>query len=201
MKLLKTLPLYAVIIIPINNEENFLDLKYKKLKPNKVKISQEIEISVDKTASPLFYKVSKPQKYKNVIVEGEVEIKKELESEENDSYFQLGVVYAGDYRPGFFMRKILPEWILKVIDINEKTGLSEIQFLHTTNNKTNLNKSDNVRDIKLNFKTVTSLKKGKFSFNVPLKNKKVIGLWLRADGDDHDGVFITRIKKLELTTP
>ncbi len=62
-----------------------------------------------------------------------------------------------------------------------------------------MNKEDNIRDIKLNFKTVGKLdEKNNFQFKVPLRNEKVLGLWLRSDGDDHNGKFVTTIKALNM---
>ncbi len=199
MKLLKSLPLFAIVIVPIENKDNFLDLKYKKLPPNKVELNKEIKITVKNTASPLFYKVDPPKKFSKAEISGLVQIKKKLESEEKDSYFQLGVVYEGDYRPGGFIRTFLPEWLLKILDINDKYGVGNIDFNHFTGNSTEMDKEDSVRDIKMKFKTVGKLnEKGEFNTSIKLRDKKILGLWLRADGDDHKGEFETTIKTLKL---
>ena len=188
-----------MIIIPVDNKDNFLDLKYKKLKPNTVEITEQVKVSVKETASPLFYKIDPPQTFKEVEIEGSVRIIKKLTSEEKDSYFQLGVVYEGDYRPGSFVRSFLPEWLLKILDINDKYGVGFIDFNHFSNNNTQMDKEDSVRDIKMKFKTVGTIdENGVFSSTFKLRNKKILGLWLRADGDDHQGEFQTTIKKLVL---
>ena len=39
---------------------------------------------------------------------------------------------------------------------------------------------------------------GSFNGDFKLKDKKILGLWLRADGDDHDGVFTTEVQNLSI---
>jgi len=200
MPIFKKLTLLSVIIVPIENKDLFLDLHYKKLTPNKVEISRTIEIKVDNSASPLFYKVDPPRKFKTLIFAGNVKIDKPLESEEKDSYFQMGVVYEGDYKPGSFVKNFLPEWLLKILSINDKYGVGNIDFHHVTNNKTLMDKKDSVRDINLSFKTITNLQSnGDFKGEINLRDKKILGLWLRSDGDDHKGSFKTNIKNIEFT--
>lgn len=190
--------LHSIILIPFLATTNFLDLKYSKLTPNQVKLDKTIEISVNESASPLFVKLdNEPMKYAEASIEGEVEIEKEIGNNENDSYFQLGVIYEGDYRPSGFVKAFLPEWILKVLTLSETTGVSEIDFLDVSNSR-ELNKADNIRDIKLNFKTVSRLKDGKFKITTKFKDKKVLGFWLRSDGDDSKAKFILKINRFEV---
>jgi hypothetical protein len=199
MKFLKKIKLYSIIIVPVLGPDQFLDLKYSDLTPNIVSLNKQISIKVDNSASPLFYKFEKVEKHKEISIQGLVKIESKLKSEEKDSYFQLGVVYAGDYRPNFFVKKLLPEWLLKILNINNKYGVGNIDFFHVTGNSTQIDKKDNVRDIKITFKTVTSLNKdGSFKFSTQLRNKKILGLWFRADGDDHQGKFKTQLSKVTI---
>lgn len=196
---LRKMSFFSILIVPLSNPSSFLDLQYSKLVPNKVTLDKEISIQVKKTASPLFYKFDKVAMHKIIEVAGQVKIESPLTSEEKDSYFQLGIVYEGDYKPGSFVKNFLPEWLLKILSINEKYGVSDIDFHHVTNTNDKLDRSDSIRDITMNFKTAAKLDKdGKFKFRVNLKKKKVLGLWLRADGDDHQGKFKTTISKLKV---
>ncbi len=190
--------LHSIILIPFLATSNFLDLKYSKLTPNQVKLDKVVEITVDKSASPLFLKASEgPKLWSEVMLEGTVAIEREIGNNENDSYFQLGVIYEGDYRPNGFVKAFLPEWLLKVLTLSETSGVSEIDFLDITNSR-ELDKSDNIRDIKLNFKTVGRLENGKFKFSTKLKEKKVLGFWLRTDGDDSKAKFKLIIDRFEV---
>ena len=197
--LLKKLKLYSIIIVPVLAPEQFLDLHYSDLKPNIISIKETITLKVDKSASPLFYKFKDVKIHNNISISGNVKIESSLKSEEKDSYFQLGVVYVGDYRPNYFVKKILPEWLLKIININNKYGVGNIDFYHVSGNSTKLNKKESIRDIQISFKTITHLKKnGNFEFSVPMRDKKILGLWLRADGDNHHGQFKTTLTKISV---
>lgn len=197
MTLLKKLKLYSIIIVPVLGPEQFLDLEYSKIKPNIVSLEKDIALTVDNSASPLFYKFKKVQVHSELNIEGSVSIKKALNSEEKDTYFQIGVIYSGDYRPNFFVKKILPEWLLKILNINKEYGVGKIDFLHVTNNNTMLDKKESIRDIQMTFKTVSKMENdGTFKFSTKLRKQKILGLWLRADGDDHKASFKTSLSKV-----
>lgn len=189
---------YALIIIPVSTPDQFMALKYSAIKPNKVSIGKNITIAVDNSASPLFYKVSKVKVYNSIQVEGHTEIETKLSSEKSDAYFQLGVIYEGDYRPSWLTKKLLPEWILKIINLNDQYGISDIDFHHFKLESGFEEKTDSIRDIKLNFIQSGKIEDdGKFKADIKLKNKKILGFWLRADGDDHHGRFKTTVSKLK----
>ncbi|MAX66858.1 MAG: hypothetical protein QF441_07015 [Bacteriovoracaceae bacterium] len=189
--------LFSIIIIPVQTPSDFLHLTYSDIKPNTIKIKKEIMIDVNHSASPLFYQFETPKKISQIEVLGEVEIIKNLESEQKDSYFQLGLIYKGEYRPHFFVQKFLPQWLNTVLNINEKFGVSEIAFYHIHKEKGFVAKEDHIRKIKLSFIKAKQLtKENTFSLTIKPQAKKILGLWLRADGDDHNGVFKTKIKKL-----
>ena len=126
--LVKRLSLYSILIVPVSMPTDFLDLKYSKIPANTVSIEHEVKISVDNSASPLFYKFKEVTVHKGVTIEGEVKIDKPLSQEVNDTYFQLGVVYEGYYKPNWLVRKILPEWLLKILSLNKKYGVGNIDF-------------------------------------------------------------------------
>lgn len=190
---------YALIVIPVSSPDQFLALKYSKLKPNEVSVGKNIVISVDNSASPLFYKIPEIKPYGSIEIEGQTEIETRLSSEKNDAYFQLGIIYEGDYRPSWLTKKLLPEWILKIINLNDQHGLSDIDFHHFKRESGFEKKSDSIRDIRLNFIQAGEIdESGKFRATIKLQNKKILGLWLRADGDDHQGKFKTTVSKLTL---
>ena len=191
--------LFSFVLIPVSDPKHFLDLQYKKLKPNKVQIAKTVSINVDKSASPLFIKSPEVQVYDSVELMGKVKINNEIKGEGDDSYFQLGVIYEGSYRPNSFIKNFLPEWLIKVLSISDKHGVSEIDFHAISPRGMQINKSDSIRDIKLNFKTRAYLNhKNHFQMKVKLKPKKVLGFWLRADGDDTNAHFKTILDSLKI---
>ncbi|MAZ47238.1 MAG: hypothetical protein CME65_01665 [Halobacteriovoraceae bacterium] len=197
--LLKVGSLFSLIAIPVQSPDNFVDLQYKDIKPNKVEIGDTIKIDVENSASPLFYKFDEVKKWNSISVSGKIDISKKLESEQKDAYFQIGVIYEGDYRPGWLVRNILPEWLLTIINLNSKYGLDAVDFHHFSKEKGFEPKTESIRDIKLNFISVGPVnEEGSFNGDFKLKDKKILGLWLRADGDDHDGFFTTEVQNLSI---
>jgi hypothetical protein len=189
--------LFSFVIIPVTGTDQFLDLKYSKIKKNTVTLKDIVSISVDSTASPLFYKLPEVKAARSIEVIGAVEIVKKNTPTEDDTYFQLGVIYEGDYRPGAFVKSFLPEWLLKVLSINNKYGVGRIDFFEVSANGKVLDKSDSIRDIKIKFKTITQLSSNnKFKFKINLRKDKVLGLWLRADGDESKSKFKTYLSSM-----
>lgn len=189
--------LYSFILIPFLSVHNFLDLKYDSIKPNKVNFDKTIVINVNESASPLFYPLVDSKKLNSIKMVGEVEIEKAIGENEKDSYFQLGIIYEGNYRPSGFVKRFLPEWLLSVLNLSPNKGLSEIEFFEVSDGRV-INKEDNIRDIKLVFKNIAKLKEKSFSFEVKPQDKKILGFWLRSDGDDSKAKFNVKILKFEI---
>ena len=181
----------------MSSTDSFYNLKYSKGEPNKVQLSKTISIEVNKSASPLFYKFDKVQKIKEISLSGTVEIKKAIQDNKDDSYFQLGVIYKGDYKPNSMMKMFLPEWLKKVLSLNEDFGLSQILFYEVSPKGKNLKKKDKIRDIELKFKTISELgADGKFNMKIKPNDTEILGLWFRSDGDDSKAQFKTNIESL-----
>lgn len=190
--------LFAVVIIPVSEQASFLDLKYSKLRPNKVEVKKEVVIFVDESASPLFYKMPKVSAVKSIEVEGAVEIVKGIDPKLDDSYFQLGIIYEGEYRPSAFVKTFLPEWLLKVLSLSSKKGVGKLSFHEASAEGKTLNKKDSIRKIELEFSSATTIKDNKFTFKVSPEKKNILGFWLRADGDDSKAKFKTTLKSLKI---
>lgn len=190
---------YSIVLVPLSSTQHFFDLKYSKGEPNKVLLDKTISIVVNKSASPLFYKFEKVKKIKLIEISGAVEIKKPIDSQKDDAYFQLGVIYKGDYKPNVMMKMFLPEWLKKVLSLNEDYGLNQITFYEVSEQGKVLSKEDKIRDIKLKFKTIGELsQQSTFKFDFKPDNIEVLGLWFRSDGDDSGAVFKTVIKSLKV---
>lgn len=192
--------LLSIVIVPVTNTGIFLDLKYSDIKPNVVTIQDDLTFKVNNSASPFFIKMEQTEKIKNIEVEGRVNIKKAITQKGDDSYFQLGVIYAGDYRPGGFIKTFLPEWLTIVLSLSEKEGVGEIDFFAVSEPGSKVDRKESIRSINLNFKTEGFINKsdGSFKFSFSPKDKKILGLWLRVDGDDSKAEFETRITKLSI---
>jgi hypothetical protein len=192
-KQLKTF-LYSIVLIPVGATDSFLNLKYSKGTPNKVTFGKSVTIAVNKSASPLFYKMSEVKKVKRIKVSGEVQITKSIDNQQDDAYFQMGIIYEGNYRPNRFVKMFLPEWLKQVLGLNDDFGVGVIEFHEVSTKGKLLSKTESIRDINLSFKTATTLnEKNEFNLDITLKDKKVLGFWLRADGDDSGAIFKTQL--------
>lgn len=203
---------------------NFLDLKYNKIKPNTVSISQkpackeplvpphcqstsediQVAIKVESSSSPLFYKLN--QKVKRIDVTGQVQVTTPMSAKKDDSYFQLGLIYEGEFRPNFFTKAFLPDWLKAVVNIDPTKGIGDIFFYEASADEVKLNKVTSSKGIDLNFKTATQVKwedphkktSGGFQFSIQPQDKKLLGLWLRSDGDDSKATFTTTIQQITI---
>jgi len=191
--------LYSVVLIPVSATDSFLDLHYSKGNPNIVHLEKVIKIDVNNSASPLFYKFEPVQKIKSIQISGEINIIRAIKDDADDSYFQLGIIYEGDYRPNRFVKVFLPEWLKKVLSLNDQYGVGTIDFHEASIKGKVLDKSESVRDIKLNFKTTAHLsEKNSFQMNIVPEDKKILGFWFRSDGDDSQAKFQTQLNSLML---
>lgn len=191
--------LLAVVIIPVADTGNFLSLKYSDIKPNKAVISETVSFEVDSSASPFFVKVDHTNKIERIKISGKVVIDKPISNFEKDSYFQLGIIYAGDYKPGGFVRNFLPEWLKIVLSLSKKDGVGEIDFFDVSPEGQILDKKESIKSIQMTFKTASKISQtgGKFELEVSPKKTKILGLWLRSDGDDSSAKFKTTIENLK----
>ena len=190
---------FSILVVPSAEISNFLTLKYDEIPPNIVEIRRDVVIKVNQGASPLFYKIEPAQKFQKIKVIGELEVEKPLASERKDAYFQLGVIYAGDYQPSWLMKTWLPVWLKALLEIHPNQGLGTIDFHHFKKEKGFTPHSDRVRDVKLNYKDTGEIQtNGSFSAEILLREKEILGLWFRSDGDNHQGRFQITVKYLEM---
>lgn len=206
------------------NQRHFLDLKYDKIKPNTVSFNQkpfctealtppqcqtsgediQVEIKVESSASPLFYKLN--QKVSQINVSGQVQVTAPVATKKDDAYFQLGLIYQGEFKPNFLTKNFLPDWLNAVVSIDPTKGIGDIFFYEASVDKINLNKTTNSKGVNLIFKTATHIKwqdprnkkLGRFNFTIQPQDKNLLGLWLRSDGDDSKATFTTTIQQITI---
>ena len=188
--------LYSLVLVPFLAATNFLELKYSALPRNVVYLDKVIIIEVDRSASPLLYKLDDKSKYPRIIVDGNVDIQQPINPLVDDSYFQIGIIYEGNKIIDRLTRKLLPPLIKNVLTISPN-GASEIDFLDVSSDR-ELDWKQQIMQIKLTYKTVTRLIDGKFEIQSQLKEKNIVGLWFRSDGDDSGGKFKVTVNNLRL---
>jgi len=191
------------------DQNKWESLQYSDIKPNKVNFSkQSMTIQVDKSASPIFYKVNQAKAYKEVIIEAQISSTLKLKQSEqgakgNDDFsLRIGLVHQGKKHLGFMQKKLASPWIKKLYSLAPpKIGVSHVEFLtiYQDNRLKNkkISKSSNGMIVE-NF-VVEQPKNGiiKTTLKIP-SNKPVLALWINSDGDDTQSRFTVKINKLIL---
>lgn len=202
MKIITSSVLAFILITPFLfsqakiNTMPFLDLEYRKIKPNKTTLGTPIIIQVNQSASPLFYKINKP--LKTLKVSGKVNIQKKIAAGKDDVYFSVGIINKGDYKPNFLTKKLLPQWLKTIVNINTEVGVGKIQFYEASPKGIKTDKVKKYSDIVMHHKTHTQLgPDGSFSVDISGLQSYVLGLWFRAEGDDSGAIFDVQINSLE----
>lgn len=193
-------------------EDRWQVLKYSSLKPNEVKFSsEEIELKVDSSSSPLIYPFDRAKKlkkiYASVNVQGKLKLKKEIKQGEkgyDDFLFRLGLVYEGEQTLSFFKRQFAPKWVRTLFSLAPKgTGVDHIHFYNIYSDERLKNSSRKHPQTELITEEFVSFAAatGNYEIDLPLtKNldKKVLALWVSSDGDDTNSAYSVKIKKIKV---
>lgn len=173
------------------------------MKKNEVIFKEKaLEISVNESASPLFYNFPKGEQLKEIQVSGKVTIENKILANKDDSYLQVGLIYNGDYRPNSFALYFLPDWLKVLIKNANNRGLGKVSFYGIALEPNEVKRVQQIRDIELEFMPdIKMSEKGEFVLSIePEKPEAVIGLWIRCDGDDSKAKFTTVINAIKITS-
>ena len=197
------------IMIPLESQ-SWQVLKFNKIPANSIVFSaNKMNIFVDKSSSPVIYTFKKIKRFKRLRVKGSVTgdinnlfLKEQQGSKGADDFvFKIGVVYEGEKTLGFWKRKFAADWILKLFSLApQKSGISYVQFfnVYKDQNLKNKKRTHPLSDL-LKEKFVTTLNKNnEFLIDEQLLNKKILALWVSADGDDTLSKFNVAISELSL---
>ncbi|MBY0386147.1 hypothetical protein K2X05_13390 [bacterium] len=167
-------------------------------------------IKIDKSASPLIYKLPQTEKIIQVEVEGKIvsgELKLKNNSQQgiksdDDFIFRLGLVAEGSKKLNWLQRKASPAWIQRLHEIAPKDkGIDAIYFLEVAQDKSLISRkrSHPLSDL-MKEEIVTSLElDGSFRFTKTLDAAlPVAGLWISSDGDDSKSKYQVLITKINL---
>jgi hypothetical protein len=204
---LKNILIYALLVIPIDSMDPWLQLKFNKIPATEITVVEKnLNVAVSSSASPLVYKLKEPAKVSGfsfkLKITGEMNAEASEKFEE-DSYFRLGLVATGDKTLGAFQRLIAADWVKKLFDLSPKgVGLDKIYFYNVAQSKKFLGQTRVHPKSELMLETVIKAK-DKDSAEVAYeekfeKTKNIVAIWISIDGDQTNSKFQTQIRELSL---
>lgn len=193
------------------NEKDWQVLKFGKIEANKVEFisksdSDQIRVSVKKSAGPLVYALPEVQSIKTIKMSGRWLKQKVLEDSafDEDSVLRIGLVKPGMQTLTGFKKMMAADWIKKLFSLAPKgMGIDSIQFLNLTNRPELLNrKRIHPQSDLLKEKVVWLSEKASelnLSYDLP-EPMAVAAIWLSVDGDNTGSEFDLEIERLILIT-
>lgn len=200
----------AMISIPLDDAKSWVQLAYRGIPPNSVEFNRGgIHISIDRSASPLIYRLDQPVRLTGFTVEGSWRGRIQIPdgtiqgvNSADDFVMKFGIVAAGDKRLNWFQKRIAAPWILRLYELApDGSGISNIRFYSTTQQPELLGTSrthplsDLIYEERvLHLDSPGSFKLSK-SFDEPTET---LALWISSDGDDTGSEFEVTIDSITL---
>lgn len=172
--------------------------------------NNELNISVNKSASPLIYKMKAPVKVKSFKVSGFFkgalpqlpQGKTQGSKGADDFVLRLGFIVKGKQKLTWLQRLVAPSWLKKMERLlPDNHGIKEVLFFTTCQQASLLNKKRNhYLDPTLKETCILQIEKeGPIQMSHQLKNtQEILGLWISTDGDDSLAHFQLNIHSIEL---
>ncbi len=202
----------AATEIPVSDLQRWTSLSFSSIPANTVSVEDgNLHISVNKSASPLVYKLDEPLAVMSLAVKarwsGKLNIPQgavQGEAGADDFILKLGIVEAGDRTLNWLQRRIAANWIQQLFKLAPKgTGIERINFLSTTQQQKLLgSRRTHPLDDLLYETRVTYLESpGEFEMVYQFEEPVVVlGLWISSDGDDTGSSFDLTIDRITLNT-
>ncbi len=200
----------AMISIPLDDAKNWVQLTYRGIRPNGVEFDRgSIRISIDRSASPLIYRLDQPVHLTGFALEGSWHGRLQIPNgaiqgvnSADDFVMKFGIVVAGNKRLNWFQKRIAAPWILRLYELApDGDGISNIRFYSTTQQLELLGTSRNhpLSDLIYEERVLHLDSSGSFklskSFDEPTET---LALWISSDGDDTGSAFEVTIDNITL---
>lgn len=199
--------LLAAVAIPLSSPIGWQDLKFSKIPPNRNTFATKgLEITVEKSSSPLIFPLKEP-----TIVESfkaELEIDGDIHGFSGrlpeDAYLRMGFVAPGERKMSWVERVAAPKWIKTLFDLAPKgSGVDKIYFFNLAdaavgNTREYPGSKGLMVESWVAFRD-PGVKKVTFTHKLQ-KPLETVALWLSVDGDDTQSTFKLLIKSLSLET-
>ncbi len=202
----------AATEIPVSDLQQWTSLSYRNIPANTVAVVDgNLQISVNKSASPLIYKLDEPLAVMSLVVKarwsGKLNIPQDAvqgDAGADDFILKFGIVEAGERTLNWLQRRTAADWIQRLFKLAPKgSGVERINFLSTTRQQ-NLLGSRRIHPLNdLLYETrITYLESpGEFEMVYQFEEPVVVlGLWISSDGDDTGSSFDLYIERITLNT-
>jgi hypothetical protein len=202
----------AATEIPVSDLQQWTSLSYRTIPANAVAVVDgNLHISVNKSASPLIYKLDEPLAVVSLAVKARWSGKLNLPQDAvqgdggaDDFILKFGIVEAGERTLNWLQRRIAADWIQQLFKLAPKgTGVERINFLSTTQQQ-NLLGSRRIHPLNdLLYETRIAYLESPGEFEMVYQFEKpavVLGVWISADGDDTGSSFNLSVERVTLNT-
>lgn len=197
-----------MVAIPLGAPQDWQNLNFKSLPANQVHFtSSGLDIKVEKSSSPLVYKLKKPTSVKGFTAEIEFlsgALNNPTDKWPEDAYLRLGFVVPGARKLGALERMMAADWVKQLFNLAPaESGIDKIYFYDLTSpvaialQTRSIPKSKGLMQENL-VQTRPPLAKTMTFHHEFLKPLTTLALWISCDGDDSQSSFELRIKSLTL---
>ncbi len=202
----------AATEIAVSDLQRWTSLSFSSIPANTVSVEDgNLHISVNKSASPLVYKLGEPLAVMSLAVKarwsGKLNIPQDAvqgEAGADDFILKLGIVEAGDRTLNWLQRRIAADWIRQLFKLAPKgTGVERINFLSTTQQQNLLGsrRTHPLNDLLYETRIAYLESPGEFEMLYQFEKPVVVlGIWISADGDDTGSSFDLSIEQITLNT-
>jgi len=194
----------AIIALPLHTPDSWLHLKFGQVRQNRVSFSYAgIKIKVDKSSSPLFFRLDEPKKVRMVTVKGKLKglptPPKPAETEK-DFPLRVGLVLQGNDPLSWLERLFAPGWLKKVLDVSPGVEVEKVVFFNISQT-TEIGAKWPDPDMPFIEERVVSQVKvpGPFTLEQQVEPlPPALAIWIQADGDDTQSTFEIEITEINL---
>ena len=198
--------------VPVGDLDRWSALSFNRIPANGVSTSDGVlHIAVNRSASPLVYKLEQPLRITGITVvarwSGSLQIPRDVvqgDEGADDFVLKLGIVEAGERTLNWIQRRIAADWIKQLFRLApEGTGVNRINFLSTTQDKSQLGSSrthplnDLLHEMRITWLDGPGDFEMTYRFDAPVET---LGLWVSSDGDDTGSTFDLYIERITLHT-
>lgn len=208
--LAKNLLCFGVLAIPLQDLSLWNQEAFSKKTKNDVSVEDgSLMVTVNDSASPLFYQLPKVKKIKGFKAAGTFrglpqfrDIQKQGQKGSDDYPLRIGFVVPGNKTLSGVQRFLAAKWVQRIYKlIPPGMGLDRVDFFNITQNPSELGIQRRHYSSDLLHESIIAVQKnpGDFSIHHDFKTPiQAIALWISIDGDDTHSQYKVSLSSLEL---